>query len=93
MEFYTFNKQLKCVLTTPILSPVPVNETNRFGHNLNEIKAFKNLLTNLHRNGRPVRARYEVEWQTTEQSNKANEFLYHLLANKVSDLELWRQFR
>ena len=34
------------------------------------------------RNGQQVRTKYEIEWQTPEQSQKANQFLYEVLANR-----------
>ena len=66
----------------PILSGATVTEENRFGFSLQQIKTFRYKLLSLKRNGQPVRARWEVEWQTTEQSNHTNKFLYEILANK-----------
>ena len=43
---------------------------------------FEYKLTRTIRNGQVVRSKYEIEWQTTEQSQRANKFLYEVLANR-----------
>ena len=68
----------------PILSQQPVSPEDRFGVSLNDINAFRYKLTHLKRNDQLVRAKWELEWQTQEESKKARSFLHQVLANKVS---------
>ena len=59
-----------------------VTEENRFGVSLQQVKAFVYRMTHTIRNGQAVRPKYEVEWQTQEQSQRANAFLYEVLNNR-----------
>ena len=68
----------------PILSELPVTPEDRFGVSLNDINGFRYKLTRLVRSQQLVRAKWEVEWHTPEQSEKARIFLLQILANKVS---------
>ena len=68
----------------PIMSELTVTPEDRFGVSLNDINAFRYKLTHLVRNKQLVRTKWEVEWQTAEQSSKARNFLRQVLANKVS---------
>ena len=77
------NSARKCTFMMPILSELPVSAEDRFGVSLNDINAFKYKLTHLVINQQRVRAKWEVEWQTAEQSEKARTFLLQVLANKV----------
>ena len=73
----------KCKYMVPILSELVVTPEDRFGVSLNDINAFRYKLTHLVRNKQLVRPKWEVEWQTSEQSDKARKFLHQVLANKV----------
>ena len=77
------NSARKCTFQMPILSELPVTPEDRFGVSLNEINGFRYKLTHLVRNQQLVRAKWEVEWQTAEQSEKARQFLLQVLNNKV----------
>ena len=67
----------------PLLDSAPCTEENRFGVSLQQIRAFIYRMTHTIRNGQAVRPKYEVEWQTPEQSQKANAFLYEVLNNRA----------
>ena len=69
----------------PIMSSQEVTAANRYGVSLQLIDHFKYRLTHTIRNEQIVRARWEIEWQTPEQSQKANAYLYELLNNRVSE--------
>ena len=84
MELTLPNSARKCSYMVPILSELVVTPEDRFGVSLNEINGFRYKLTRLVRNKQLVRAKWEVEWQTPEQSEKARIFLHQVLANKVS---------
>ena len=84
MEFTLPKSARKCSIMAPILSELAVTPEDRFGVSLNDINAFRYKLTHLVRNNQPVRTKWEVEWQTSEQSGKARNFLRQVLANKVS---------
>ena len=84
MEIFSFDDPIKCVFEAPILSTRPVTKDNRFGASLNLINMFKNNLLHTTRNGLPVRGKWEIEWQSTDQSNKANMFLREIISYKVS---------
>ena len=47
------------------------------------MELFRYKLTHLVRNEQLVRAKWEIEWQTPDQTLKANAYLYELLGNKV----------
>ena len=79
---YTFGSSQKCEFQLSLLGPAPVADENRFGVSLQHIKAFVYRMTHTIRNGQAVRPKYEIEWQTIEQSQKANAFLYDVLNNK-----------
>ena len=66
----------------PTLGSQPINEENRFGVSLQLIQSFKYRLTHTIRNEQAVRARWEVEWHTEEQSRMAKRFLHEIIANK-----------
>ena len=66
----------------PLLGTTPIDDENRFGVSLQHVKAFVYRMTHTIRNGQAVRPRYEIEWQTAEQSQKANAFLYDILNNR-----------
>ena len=78
------NSARKCTVHLPILSELPVTLEDRFGVSMNDINGFRYKLTHLVRNQQLVRAKWEVEWQTAEQSEKARKFLLQVLNNKVS---------
>lgn len=69
----------------PIMSRQEVTAANRYGVSLQLIDHFKYRLTHTIRNEQIVRAKWEIEWQTPEQSQKANAYLYELLNNRVSE--------
>ena len=71
-------------METPILSTRPITPENRFGASLNLIHAFKDHLLRTTRNGQQVRAKWEIEWQSADQSKKANVFLRESISYKVS---------
>ena len=79
---YTFGSSQKCEFHLSLLGPSPITEENRFGVSLQHIKAIVYRMTHTIRNGQAVRPKYEIEWQTIEQSQKANAFLYDILNNK-----------
>ena len=66
----------------PILGNQTVTAENRFGISLQQIEAFRYRITHTIRNEQMVCAKWEVEWQDEIQSQKANAFLYEVLANK-----------
>ena len=66
----------------PLLANSALLPENRFGISLQLSEAFKYRMIHTVRNQQAVRARYEIEWQTAEQSQKANAFLYEILNNK-----------
>ena len=76
------NSARKCVVSLPIMSGLSVTPEDRFGVSLNDINGFKYKLTHLVLNQQRVRAKWEVEWQTPEQFQKARKFLLQVLANK-----------
>ena len=86
MELTLPNSARKCTFSMPILSEHPVSTEDRFGVSLHDINAFKYKLTHLVINQQRVRAKWEVEWQTAEQSEKAKNFLQQVLVNKVKIL-------
>lgn len=55
---------------------------DRFGASLVKMQHFEYKLLRTIRNDQQVRTKYEIEWQTPEQSQKANQFLYEVLANR-----------
>ena len=71
------------IINAPILSAAPVTAENRFGASLQQVELFRHKMTHLVRNEQLVRAKWEIEWQSLEQSKKANAYLYELLGNKV----------
>lgn len=83
MELTLPNSVRKCKFMMPILSELSVTPEDRFGVSLNDINGFRHKLTRLVRSKQLVRAKWEVEWQTPEQSAKARKFLHQVLANKV----------
>ena len=86
MELVLPNSARKCEYMVPILSELVVTPEDRFGVSLNDINAFRYKLTHLVKNKQLVRAKWEVEWHTPEQSDKARIFLNQVLANKVRKL-------
>ena len=66
----------------PILGTKPIEPENRFGVSLQYIQSFKYRLTHTIRNEQAVRTKWEVEWQTEEQSKMAKRFLHEVIANK-----------
>ena len=90
MEFSltTFEKSQLCKFQRPLIAvgkgnvPAQVFEETRFGASLQKMKHFEYKLTRTIRNDQVVRTKYEIEWQSPEQSQKANKFLYELLANR-----------
>ena len=82
MSIFTFETKQRCDFETPIISKMPATAENRFGSSLDLINSFKEKLLSATRNSQPIRARWEIEWQTTEQSSKANHFLRESLANR-----------
>ena len=82
MTIHTFDTKQKCTFDTPIMSSLPATAENRFGASLDLINQFREKLLTATRNSQLIRARWEIEWQTEEQSSKANHFLRECLANK-----------
>ena len=83
MELTLPKSARKCTFLVPILSELGVTPEDRFGVSLNDINAFRYKLTHLVRNKQLVRPKWEVEWQTAEQSEHARKFLIQVLTNKV----------
>ena len=79
---FTFGSSQKCTFQLPLLSPTEVTEENRFGVNLQHVKSFIYRMTHTIRNGQAVRPKYEIEWQSPEQSQRANAFLYDVLNDR-----------
>ena len=84
MEIFTFENPQKCIFKAPLLSTAKVSPENRFGASLNLINNFRTTLLNTKRNNQLVRAKWEVEWQSTDQSQKANAFLREIISYKVN---------
>ena len=82
MELFTLGSSQLCKFEWPILSQTPISEDNRFGTSAKLTDAFIYRLTHTIRNEQAVRAKWEVEWQSPEESRKANLFLHENLANK-----------
>ena len=78
----TLGSSQKCTFQASILSQKAVFPENRFGISLQLCESFKYRMIHTVRNQQAVRARYEIEWQTAEQSQKANQFLYGVISNK-----------
>ena len=72
------------IINAPLLSKQPVTAEFRFGASLHQAELFKYKMTHMIRNEQLVRAKWEIEWQSAEQSQKANAYLYELLGNKVN---------
>ena len=51
---------------------------------MNLIHAFKDSILRTKRNGQTVRGKWEIEWQSTDQSQKANTFLREIISYKVN---------
>ena len=83
MELVLPKSARKCTFMVPIISELAVTPEDRFGVSLNDINAFRYKLTHMVRNKQLVRPKWEVEWQTAEQSEQARKFLKQVLANKV----------
>ena len=84
MEIFHFDDPIKCKFMAPILSTRQITKDNRFGASLNLIHVFKDNLLRTKRNGLPVRGKWEIEWQSADQSKKANMFLREIISYKVS---------
>ena len=82
MSIFTFDTKKKRDFKAPILCDLPVTTENRYGASLDLINSFKEKLLTATRGGQLIRARWEIEWQTEEESAKANLFLRESLANK-----------
>ena len=82
MELFTLGSSQVCHFDWPIRSMKPITEDNRFGTSRTLTESFVYRLTHTIRNDQAVRAKWEVEWQTPEESRKANLFLHENLANK-----------
>ena len=84
LEIFTFVKPPQKVnFKAQILSAKPVTKDNRFGASMNLIHAFKDHLLRTKRNGQTIRGKWEIEWQSTDQSQKANAFLREIISYKV----------
>ena len=70
-------------IQAPLLSRLTVSAEHRFGASLQLIENFRYRIEHTIRNEQIVRAKWEIEWQTPEQSQKANAYIYELLGNKV----------
>ena len=87
-QLTTFGKSQLCSFQRSILAvgkgsePAQVFDETRFGASLQKMKHFEYKLLRTIRNDQLVRTKYEIEWQTPEQSLKANKFLYEILANR-----------
>lgn len=82
MSIHTFDTKQKCSFETTLISSLPATAENRFGASLELINEFRDKLLSATRNSQLIRARWEIEWQTEDQSTKANHFLRETLANK-----------
>lgn len=78
------------IINAPILSGLEVTAENRFGASLQQVELFRHKMTHLVRNEQLVRAKWEIEWQSMEQSKKANAYLYELLGNKVITINIYK---